>query len=449
MTLQKNTEIKVRKRITILFLLVSLYFTYSFSKNIYSEISGMVSFSFSALVDVVVDLALITFFGYLFFYSIKRLSYKGPGLILNKLGIVDQSGLVSVGTVIWSDVEEISSGRFFFSDVVIVKVNNPSRYIQKQESLFKRLWLGMENRYFGSPVNISAGGLKSKFKDLFRVVQQHYLSSQVETRTIELKREKDVIQKEKTELLDSINYAKRIQTALLPSHKLIEQCLGENFILFLPKDIVSGDFYWVETVGDWIFFAGCDCTGHGVPGAIISIVCHNALNRAVKEFSIIQPSRILDKVADLIVESIGTGGEVKDGMDASVCAFNKNTRELFWAGANNPLWIAREEAVYELLEFKPDKQAVGLMENRLPYTNHQIEIKKGDILYLFSDGYADQFGGENEKKLTRKKFKEIIMLQRGKTMSEQLTNLKNFHLEYKKNHAQIDDILVMGIRVER
>ncbi|MBK6989415.1 MAG: SpoIIE family protein phosphatase [Bacteroidetes bacterium] len=264
-----------------------------------------------------------------------------------------------------------------------------------------------------------------------------------------LKKEKEVIQREKSELVDSINYAKRIQTALLPSSSIIKERIGENFILYIPKDIVSGDFYWVETAGDWIFFAACDCTGHGVPGALINIVCNNALNRAIKEYGITDPAKILDKVAELIVESIGLDGEVRDGMDASICSFNKVTRELFWAGANIPLWIARTGAIYELLEFKPDKQAIGLTENRLPFTTQKIEIQKDDILYMASDGFADQFGGEYGKKLTRKKFKEILMMQRGKSLQEQQVNLLKFHNEYKGKGDQIDDILVMGIRIEK
>ncbi len=221
----------------------------------------------------------------------KRMSDSGPGLVINQEGMIDNSGLVSAGAIEWSDVEEINSNKILFADCIIVKVSNPEKYIKNQKGLFRRSWLFLENRFYGSPVNISVSGLRIKFKDLFRIVQQYYLSSQVETRTSELKREKEVIQQEKTELLDSINYAKRIQTALLPSAATIEAQLGECFILFLPKDIVSGDFYWVTTQDEWVFFAGCDCTGHGVPGALISIVCNNALNRAVKSTESLNPRK--------------------------------------------------------------------------------------------------------------------------------------------------------------
>jgi serine phosphatase RsbU (regulator of sigma subunit) len=432
----------------ILVLIPSLYLTYNFSVNIYNEISGSESFLILTIYRVIINLALAVVCGYLAAFVLRRMFQTGPGLVLNKEGIIDNSGLVSAGAVSWPEVEEINSNKIFFADCIIVKVKNPAKYIKRRKNLFMRTWLQLENRYYGSPVNISVSGLKIKFKDLFRIMQQQYLSSQVETRTSQLKREKDVIQQEKKELVDSINYAKRIQHALLPSAAMIEKLLGECFILFLPKDIVSGDFYWAGTSGEWVIFAGCDCTGHGVPGALMSIVCNNVLNRAVKEHGILQPSKILDKAAELIAESIGTDSEVKDGMDISLCAFNKSTRELYWAGANIPLWIARESSGYELLTFRPDKQSIGPLENRMPYTNHKIDVQKGDILYLFSDGYADQFGGAQGKKLTRKKFKELLMQQRGISLYEQHTHLLNFHNEYKGYIDQVDDILVMGIRVE-
>ncbi len=429
-------------------LLLSLSLTYSLLLSVYDRISESGIFSWLSIVKLVVNSSLATVMGSIALYTIKRMFDKGPGLIISREGIIDNSGLVSVGRVSWDDVEGVSSNKVLFSECVSLRVKQPFKFIDRESSLFKRLWLQRENSKLGSPVNISGGGLQIKYKELFNTVQQHFLAAKVETRTIELKREKDEIQQEKKALVDSINYAKRIQTALLPSASTITNRVGENFILFIPKDIVSGDFYWVEQVGEWTFFAVCDCTGHGVPGALISIVCNNALNRAVKEYDLKQPSQILDKVSELIVESIGLDGEVKDGMDASLCAFNKNTRDLFWAGANLPIWLARQSTFYELMEFKPDKQPLGLYQNRSSYTHNKIEIQKGDILYLFSDGYADQFGGDAGKKLTRKKFKELILKQRGVSLQQQQVNLHDFHQGYKKTGDQIDDILVMGIRVE-
>lgn len=430
-------------------LIFSIALAYNFAENLYYEIVENATFSIGTSIMVVFNLSITLFFVYVAFYAFQRWRDKSPGLVINKLGMIDNSGLVSAGIIFWTDIVEINTNRVIFSDCINVQVKNPERYIRNHKNLFKRTWLKLEHHYFGSPVNISMGGLRMKEKATFGLVQQHFLANKVESRTLELKREKQVIQMEKKALVDSINYAKRIQTALLPDQEKIEKHLGENFILFLPKDIVSGDFYWVETSGDWIFFAACDCTGHGVPGALISIICVNALSRAVKEYGLVQPSDILDKVAEIVVESLGLNGEVKDGMEVSLCAFNSKNRDLYWSGANLPLWIARENGFYELLEFKPDKQSIGYVENRLPYVAQKIEIKKGDILYLFSDGFADQFGGELGKKLTRKKLKELVMLQRGKSLKEQHENFLRFHNEYKGKGDQIDDILLMGIKIEQ
>ena len=449
MAQQNQFVIKRRNRLVLSILLVCGFMAYNFGGNIYELFGKHRSLSPTSVYSFVMNLFLAGVSVAIAVYAVKKSFDKSPGLIINNMGVVDNSGLVSAGLVLWKDVVEVNKSRVIFTECIMLKVKNPERYIANQKNPFKRMWLSMENKRIGSPVNISASGLHYKYNDLFRVIQDKYLSSHVESRTYELKREKDTILREKSELLDSINYAKRIQNALLPSTSVIESRIGENFILYLPKNIVSGDFYWVEAIGDYVVFAVCDCTGHGVPGALINIVCTNALNRAVKEYGILEPGKILDKVSELITDSIGLDGEVRDGMDASVCSFNKITRELTWAGANIPLWVARHGVVYEMLEFKPDKQSVGLTDDRQPFNTHKIDIQKGDILYMASDGYADQFGGELGKKMTRKKFKEVLLLQKGKSLNEQKENLLAFHNEYKKNGEQIDDILVMGIRIEK
>ncbi len=274
--------------------------------------------------------------------------------------------------------------------------------------------------------------------------QNIVLEKNVTQRTKELVEEKKLVEQKNTEILDSIEYAKRIQTTILPPPKVVKKYLADSFILYLPKDIVAGDFYWMESVGDWVLFAACDCTGHGVPGALVSVVCHNALNRAVKEYNKIMPSEILDCVAELVLENFSTDDDVKDGMDASVCALNTATGELFWAGANNPLWLIRHS---ELIEYKPNKQPIGKFDDRVPYTNHKIEIAKGDTIYLFTDGYADQFGGERGKKLTKAKFREAILNMQRHNLDEQKKYLLDMHLSYKGNLGQVDDICVIGVRV--
>jgi len=272
--------------------------------------------------------------------------------------------------------------------------------------------------------------------------------------------QKSLVEEKNREITDSISYALRIQTAILPPQKIVKQYLENSFILYKPKDIVAGDFYWMETVqldnvpssqlanetNQLILFAACDCTGHGVPGAMVSVVCHNALNRAVREFGLTEPAKILDKTAEIVVENFSKSEEdIKDGMDISLCAYNTKTKELQWAGANNPLWLLQKG---ELIETKADKQPIGMNENSKPFTNHTFNLNATDTIYLFTDGFADQFGGETgEKKLTKKRFKDLILSIQGKTMPEQGIALDKFITEYRKEVEQIDDILVMGVRV--
>jgi len=258
--------------------------------------------------------------------------------------------------------------------------------------------------------------------------------------------QKQLVEEKNREITDSIQYALRIQTAILPPQKIIRQYLGNSFVLYKPKDIVAGDFYWMETIGDLVLFAACDCTGHGVPGAMVSVVCHNALNRSVREFGLRKPNAILNKTSEIVIENFATSEEnIKDGMDISLCALNTKTKTLQWAGANNPLWLMQNG---NLIETKADKQPIGMHDHSKPFTNHEFALQTGDSIYIFSDGFADQFGGETgEKKLTKKRFKELLISIQDKTMDEQGNVLEKFILDYRKNVEQIDDILVMGVRV--
>jgi serine phosphatase RsbU (regulator of sigma subunit) len=267
--------------------------------------------------------------------------------------------------------------------------------------------------------------------------------------------QKNVLFEKNKEITDSISYAKRLQEAILPPNQLIEEKLPNSFIVFEPKDVVSGDFYWMENSGDHVIFAVADCTGHGVPGAMVSVVCSNALNRAVKEFQLTKPSEILDKVRNLVIETFRSGSnsgeikleDIKDGMDISLCMLNLNTLNLQYSGANNPLWILRKDS-NDMEEIKADKQPIGVYhDDSKPFTNHNIQLNKEDSIYLFSDGFADQFGGEKGKKLKYKPFKNMLISIRNKTVKEQQSSLlKEFH-NWKGDMEQIDDICIMGVRI--
>ncbi len=258
--------------------------------------------------------------------------------------------------------------------------------------------------------------------------------------------QKELVEEKNRDISDSINYAKRLQQAILPSEKSIKENLNESFILYNPKAIVAGDFYWMEVVSNnFVCIAAADCTGHGVPGAMISVVCSNALNRCVKEFGLTEPGKILDKARELVIETFEKSeSEVKDGMDISLCVINTDTNEVSWAGANNPLWYLKDDVINEI---KSDKQPIGKYGQIKPFTTHHLQLHKGAILYLFTDGYADQFGGEKGKKFKYAKFKELLLSIQNKNMSEQKEILNQTFDSWRGSLEQVDDVCIIGIKL--
>lgn len=262
-----------------------------------------------------------------------------------------------------------------------------------------------------------------------------------------IEQQKQIVEDKQKEIIDSINYAKRLQNTVLPTKKNWQKYLPDSFILYKPKDIVAGDFYWLETKDNNILFAVADCTGHGVPGAMVSVVCSNSLNRVVNEFNIADPGKILDKTKELVVEHFTRGSDdVKDGMDISLCSLSYKTDKILikWAGANNPLWIVRNN---KIIEYKPNKQHVGKTDNNFPFTTHTIELQKNDFIYIFSDGFQDQFGGEKGKKFKTSKMKELFLSIQNKTMEEQKKIIAFTYYNWKDNLEQVDDICMIGIKV--
>jgi serine phosphatase RsbU (regulator of sigma subunit) len=288
-----------------------------------------------------------------------------------------------------------------------------------------------------------------------------------EEKRVEADEQRHLVEEKNKEITDSINYAKRIQEAILPSRYSLVENLKNGFIFFKPKDVVSGDFYWLETttpiatsfgggtgvvfqgVGTGVvYFAAADCTGHGVPGAMVSVICSNALSKALLEEGITETGKLLDRTRELVIERFAKSGEkVKDGMDISLCKLHGNTLE--WSGANNPLWIVSKnsEGEYDLTEVKADKQPIGNYAEPKPFTSHTFELSKGDSIYIFTDGFADQFGGPKGKKFMYKPFKELLLSIQDKKMDEQKVILENQFNDWKGSHEQIDDVCIIGVRL--
>jgi serine phosphatase RsbU (regulator of sigma subunit) len=252
-----------------------------------------------------------------------------------------------------------------------------------------------------------------------------------------------LLEEKNKEITDSINYAKRIQEAILPSSKYVQECLPDGFIFYKPKDIVAGDFYWMEKKDGSMLFAAADCTGHGVPGAMVSVLCNNALNRSVREFGLTDPGAVLDKTRTLVIREFEKSDEdMKDGMDIALCSIKG--LDLSYAGANNPLWIVRNAKIFET---KADKQPIGKHDKSKPYTTHYIRLEKGDCIYIFSDGYVDQFGGEKGKKFMAKNLKKLLLGIQDKSMIEQKTIIDDAFEVWRGKEAQVDDVCVIGLKV--
>jgi PAS domain S-box-containing protein len=282
----------------------------------------------------------------------------------------------------------------------------------------------------------------------------------------EVELQSNIIEQKNKDITDSITYARRIQEAILPSDDEMKRVLDDCFVFYRPKDIVSGDLYWANTVtttpadGKGVklsLVAAVDCTGHGVPGAFMSIVGHTILEQTLTEKSVNNPGQALDYLSKGVIRTLkqkaGDDFSIKDGMDIALCALNNSTRELNFAGANNPMYVVRNG---ELMQFSGDKQPIGAYVKEIkPFTNHKVQLEKGDCVYIFTDGIADQFGGPKGKKYKYKKLKEILTANYAKPMSEQRQLIvesvdawMNYPSEQSSQpYEQTDDMLVIGFRV--
>jgi serine phosphatase RsbU (regulator of sigma subunit)/Tfp pilus assembly protein PilF len=300
------------------------------------------------------------------------------------------------------------------------------------------------------------GGLGLVIIFLFYVINRYTVvrnqKNIIELKEKETKIQKDLIEEKQKEILDSITYAKRIQDAILPSENSWFSHFPDSFILYKPKDIIAGDFYFLEHHHNFIFAAVADCTGHGVPGAMVSVVCSTALSKSILEYNLENTGEILDHTREMVAKQFAKAGEnVRDGMDISFCKFDFSTNKLFWSGANNPLIIVRPavntEAENELIELVPNKEPIGIYENRTPFIQHEISLQRGDMIYMFSDGYADQFGGKQKKKFRKNNLYKLLIEISKLSSEEQKNILLKTHTDWKGDTEQIDDLCIIGVKV--
>ncbi|HEY1039338.1 MAG TPA: SpoIIE family protein phosphatase [Bacteroidia bacterium] len=267
----------------------------------------------------------------------------------------------------------------------------------------------------------------------------------------EIEHQRDIIEEKHKEITDSINYAERIQRSMLASKKILDQrLLGEEnyFILFKPKDVVSGDFYWASDLANGNFvMVTADSTGHGVPGAIMSMLNMNSLKEAVKE-DLTQPADILNYTRRVIISTLANDGSAeggKDGMDCNCLVYDIKNKKLSFSAANNPVWIVRGT---EVLEYKSDKMPVGKHDRQdVPFTQHDVELQSGDMVYALTDGFPDQFGGEKGKKFMSKNLRELLIANAHLSLKNQKALLDKTFAEWVGNLEQVDDVTVVGVRI--
>lgn len=294
-------------------------------------------------------------------------------------------------------------------------------------------------------IKLRERALKRKQEELEAVI--HERTAEVVTKAREIELQKNVIEEKNKELTDSIHYAQRIQQSILPDSGAMQAHL-QHFVYFKPKDIVSGDFYWFSKQKDSILWAVVDCTGHGVPGGFMSMLGSGLLNQIVNEEQKLQPDEVLNQLRKRVIIALkqtGADGESRDGMDISFCRYIPSKKQLEFAGANNPVYVVKNNV---LSEIKADKQPIGIfVDDVKPFTLHTITINKGDSVYMTSDGYADQFGGEKGKKFKSSSFEKLLSQILSKGMPEQLEIIENTFSAWKGDYEQLDDVCVMGVKI--
>lgn len=300
---------------------------------------------------------------------------------------------------------------------------------------------------------ITVTGIVVTFILLLTVIQTYNLRktrrllSEKEVALREIEKHKSELENRAKDINDSLNYAQRIQEALLPSEDYFKKYFRDSFIYFKPKDIVSGDFYWIGEKGDKVFIAAADCTGHGVPGALMSMIGIEIIEKTINVENIERPSKILSVLNRELEKTFSRekniGTIIRDGMDIGLCVVDRRLKKLEYAGAFFPLYLIRDNT---LIELKDDKIIIGMNPSDAAYTNHEIDLKDGDMFYIFSDGYPDQFGGSANKKFMYRRFRYLLMTIHEFPVADQKAILEDNMKNWMNGNIQVDDIMVIGFR---
>jgi len=339
--------------------------------------------------------------------------------------------------------------------------NNTWGYAEKFEFSIRKAWydtwgfriivpiLFIAFTYLVYIIRVST--IKAQKKRLEQQVRERTYELEVANTEIEAQRDfarsqRDQIAQQQKSIMDSINYAQTIQNSLLPSAQVLKNKLPDHFVLLKPRDVVSGDYYWFSDQESHYYIAAADCTGHGVPGAFMSMLGMALMNEIVNQNPSIEPDEMLNELRLQIMETLhqrGNADAARDGMDMVVCSVNREEGLLQFAGANNPLYLIRNG---ELIEYKTDKMPVSVHDIMHPFKGHEISLKPGDQIYVFSDGYADQFGGPDRKKFKYRPFKELLVANSGKDMTEQGLLLDKAFERWMGDVEQIDDVIIIGLK---
>ncbi len=407
--------------------------------------------SFSFLNIIVISLGIILFLGGILIAGFTIKSIVQPIQQLKKILLMMGKGILPPDRIKDRN-DEIGEMSVALNDLV--------DGMERTTQFAKQVGSGNFNsNYKPLSVEDTLGAALIKMREDLRE-NERVLEAKVIERTEKVVSQKEEIEAKNGELeilfkhvTDSIKYAKRIQEAILPPDSLVKSILPNSFVLYKPKDIVSGDFYWIDKKNGKAMFAAVDCTGHGVPGAFMSIVGYNILKQSVNtNESTTTPALILDKLNEGVSETLHHGGrsqdeeQSKDGMDISLCTIDFETLELQYAGAYNPLYIIRNG---QLLITKANKFPIGLFlgEEKKKFTNHTIQLEKGDSVYIFSDGYSDQFGGPHGRKFMAPNFRQLLLDNEKQSMAKQKEIMNKTIEDWRGEHDQVDDILVIGVKI--